>query len=406
MNRLATPIEPRNEFSPMNQNNRYLPPNPAPLRPAQRVHWRRALLAVGWLLLPLATPSVMADQVLKLSKEQRASLVLETQKVTMSDQIPVTQGIARIAPAPSDQASHRVMAPLSGLVVGDLPSVGDAVKVGQILARLDSDQLADYLAQWQSAAANALAARHALSRDKALFADGLIPRKRLEGTQAAAAMAKAHLQAARARLATAGVTDPAELEQQGSAAGKGAVIQVKAPTAGVVTQRSVMPGDRVTQGQPLFEITSADQQWWLLSVPPDLLPPAGTPLWLNIADCPQPAKVKLVDLAVDSASQMVTLRAQAAQACTRLRPGQYVDATLTRKADQPVAKVPLASVTRLAKQEQVYIARGGEIRAVNVKVLGRGHGLAYVSGALRAGDQVISKGISRLKGIELGLGGE
>jgi len=382
-------------------------PSTAPLRT-----WRRPLLAAG-LCLPLLAgtlPQAWADQVVKLTPDQRAGLPMETTKVTASERVPVTQGLARIRPASSDQASHRVMAPLSGQVVGDLPAQGDSVKAGQVLVRISSDQLAGYLGQWQSAAADALAARQALARDKALFADGLIPRKRLETSQANASMAQAHLAATRARLATAGIDDPDKLQSESMGKAHGAEIAIKAPIAGVITSRSVMPGDRVSQGAAMFEITSATSQWWLMSVSPDVLPPTGTPLWMNVDGCDQSAKVRLMDLAVNPASQLITLRAHPDQACARLRPGQYVDATLMKGVEQPVAVVPQVAVTRLGKQDQVYVVRGGEIRAVSVRILGRGNGQVYVqavtAGALREGDSVVTQGVSRLKGIELGMGSE
>lgn len=370
--------------------------------------WRWGSVIVGTVLSMLvATAPVQADQVIQLSAEQRAGIPLKTEVAKASDRIPVTSGLVRVAAAASDQASQRVMAPLGGQLSGDLPSQGDMVKAGQVLVRISSAQLAEYLGQWQSASADALAARQALDRDKALFAEGLIPRKRLESAQATARMAQARLSAMRAQLATAGVPDPAKLD---ASALRGAEIEVKAPISGVITQRSVMPGDRVAQGAPLFEITSVQQQWWLFSVSPDQLPPQGTPLWLDVDGCKQSAKVRLVDLAVNPASQLITLRAQPDQACARLRPGQYVDATLMKAVDQPVVMVPQVAVTRLGKQDQVYVVQGSEIRAVSIRILGRGNGQVYVqavtAGALREGDTVVTQGVSRLKAVELGMGGE
>ncbi len=385
--------------------------HPTPMNRAPRTGapvWRRVSVVVGAILSMLvATAPVQADQVIKLSAEQRAGIPLKTEEAQASDKIPVTSGLVRVAAAASDQASQRVMAPLGGQLSGDLPSQGDTVKAGQVLVRISSAQLAEYLGQWQSASADELAARQALERDKALFAEGLIPRKRLESAQATARMAQAHLSAMRAQLATAGVPDPAKLD---ASALRGAEIEVKAPISGVITQRSVMPGDRVTQGAPLFEITSVQQQWWLFSVSPDQLPPQGTPLWLNVTGCSESAKVRLVDLAVNSATQMITIRAKPVKACATLRPGQYVDATLMEAAEKPAIVVPQVALTQLEGQQQVYVERDGAIHAIQVAVLGRGNGAAYLrpvtAGALQAGDAVVTQGISRLKAFELGMGGE
>lgn len=368
-----------------------------------------AFLMAGLCGLPLApalaqaTPTVNAGvpkpaQAIVIPEAMRPNLKIQSVPVVSTQNLPITQGLASISAAASNQASSQVSAPADGLIVGNLPQIGQTVTAGQTLFELASAGLADLQGQWSMAQARAALAQQNLSRDAALFTDGLIAKKRLDDTRSQAQSAAAELNAATARLQVAGIT-----------AGKqatGGHLAVRAPVTGVVTQRKIMPGERVMAGQALFEITMSGEQWWLMAVPPALAPAAGSQAELKIAGCPEAAPVKLVDLAVDPLSQMVTLRAEPKTPCAHLRPGQKANASLWIMQPSPVQVVPIGAVTELDNQQQVFVQRGEQFFLMPVQLRGEFDGMAYVLGDFQPQDLIVTHGMSRLKALALGMGAE
>lgn len=339
-----------------------------------------------------------APKAITIPEAMRANLKTQSVAIQFSQNLPITQGMVSISAAASNQASSQVSAPTDGQVIGDLPQLGQTVQAGQTLFELASAGLADLQAQWSMAQAKASLAQQSLSRDQSLFADGLIARKRLEESRSMAQSAAAELSAASARLKLAGVT--------ASSRNLNSNLAVRAPISGVVTQRKIMPGERVSMGQALLEITASADQWWLMAVPPAKAPTAGQQATLQIVGCPEPAPVRLIDLTVDPMSQLVTLRAKPGLACASLRPGQMTNASLWVQHVEPVIALPIAAITELDNQPQVFVQRGESYFLVPVQLRGEFDGMAYVLGDFQPKDRVITHGMSRLKAIVLGMGGE
>lgn len=147
-------------------------------------------------------------------------------------------------------------ADIGSSVMGRLVSLpvreGDAVRAGQVLARIDpvpaasqADAARAALAALESehaaAAADATAAGRALARARALAADGVAARADLDGAEAAADAARARLEAADRRVAEA----RARLAQARDALAK---TEITAPRDGVVTRLPVREGEMVVVG--------------------------------------------------------------------------------------------------------------------------------------------------------------
>ena len=357
-----------------------------------------ALLAISAAVSTnsLAAAEASSPTAITIPDAMRPNLNVKTQPIEFSKQVPVTQGMVTISAASSNQASMQVSAPADGQVMGTLPQVGQAVQAGDILFEIASAQLGDAMAQWQMAKAKVTLAQQNLNRDTALFKDGLIAKKRLEATRGEAQMASAELKAASARLKAAGADS--------SAQNGGINLGVRAPITGVITQRMVMPGERVTTGQSLFDITATQDQWWLLAISPNKAPAAGQKAELKIAGCPESASVQLVDLAVDPTSQLITLRARPNAPCATLRPGQVSTATLWIEQAKPAASLPISALTELDDNTHVFVQRGQNYFSIPVTRVGEADGQAFVTGQFEPGDRVVSSGISQLKALSMGMG--
>jgi membrane fusion protein, multidrug efflux system len=141
-----------------------------------------------------------------------------------------------------------VRARVEGDITGVYAREGQRVTRGQVLARFDNTtQSSDR----ESAAADRDAARSDVTnaqwnfdQSAELFRAGAIPERDLRAAEQALAVAKARLAATESRLKAANQTD--------------SDTRVIAPTTGVVSQRSVEPGEHVSRGAPLFTVVRND----------------------------------------------------------------------------------------------------------------------------------------------------
>jgi len=191
-------------------------------------------------------------------------------------------------------------ATVTGRIAEVLVREGDRVQAGQLLARLDSDELSAQSDQAQAslqlararvdgqhelalptsqatlaqASANLTAARQEAQRTRDLFARGFIAQARVDETERAVQVAQAQVDAARAgaKVNLGGGNEALQArlrvrEAQAAAALAQARLQqtrIVAPTPGRIVLRSVDPGQIVQPGKMLFQF-AADGSTQLLA---------------------------------------------------------------------------------------------------------------------------------------------
>ncbi|UIY29095.1 efflux RND transporter periplasmic adaptor subunit [Neorhizobium galegae] len=190
------------------------------------------LLGVSIACLTACAPQEEARQ-----KNGRHVETVTVQAVSVSETISTTGEIS--ARVQSD-LSFRV----SGRIIARLVDVGDHVKAGQVLARLDTqEQTADLqvaLANLQSAQEQQTQARQAFDRQQSLFTTGVTTLAALDNAREALLTTQATVQSAQAQLDTArdtlGQTD------------------LKADANGIITARNAEVGQVAQAAQLIFTL--------------------------------------------------------------------------------------------------------------------------------------------------------
>ena len=163
----------------------------------------------------------------------------------------------------------------------------------------------------------------------------------------AAERAKSLAQAARSRLELWGLW-PEQVEAIERAGRASPTVDVLAPLTGVVTKKSVVVGDYVSEGSSLFDVADLSAVWVKARVYEDdlALVRAGQELHVTTSTWPGEVftgTVVFVDPFLDRATRTADLRADLPNPDGRLRPGTYVTASL----QVPLAEVaPFASIPK------------------------------------------------------------
>ena len=164
---------------------------------------------------------------------------------------------AKLDPLPGGEAV--VAAPAAGrLMAEQLPSIGDQVRAGATMARLEprltgSIDRATLIGEVAEAESALEGARVEQARAERLLADRAVPARRVEDARRAATVAEARLKAAEARL-----TQRDETLRSGGGASAGNAFVLRAPIAGRITEVMATIGASYDEGALLFKITRTD----------------------------------------------------------------------------------------------------------------------------------------------------
>ena len=285
---------------------------------------------------------------------------------------------------------------IAGTVEEALVREGDRVEADQPLARIG---MLDYESQQQQAEAaqatsvsearvaalTAAQAKRDLGRSEELAKGGINAVADLETVRSLAERAEAAERAAQARLAASEAAVDVLARQL-------AKRIVRAPFAGVVTRRSVEPGQSVVPGTSLYLVAEmsaveiyadtdeTNVKRLRTGQPATVLAPA-------YKDQPFPAKLTQIGPRVDWERGVVGLRLTPENRPDFLLPNMTVDVNIEVGRFPNGLTLPAAAVLRLREGAFVLRARDGEFTRQAVTVVGENPRAIAITG-LAAGDQV------------------
>ena len=276
-----------------------------------------------------------------------------------------------------------VAAQISGRIVAINVDVGDRVKKGEVIVRIDEREVADAYAGSQAQIAQAQAAlRNAQSiyeRTRQLFSQKFM-------SQAALDKALADYKAAQAQLEAAVALG----SQAATVKGFAAVI---APYSGVVAQRHVELGEMVTPGKPLMTGFDPRDLRVVATIPQDKL---GAVRKSGAARIEFPALAKTLAggsvtflPAADAQTHTTRVRVNLPQSIAGAYPGMFARVHFITGRVQKLV-IPAAAVVRRSELTAVYVVGdGGGVKLRQIR-LGEAAGEAGIEvlAGLSPGDRI------------------
>ena len=320
-------------------------------------------LALGvWQVLPSkkareATVASQATQRTQTVVELAAGDIVQVKTRELAQGVPIAGALKAVNTA---LVKARVAGELLGLTVRE----GDAVKAGQIIARIDSTEyearVRQAQQQAQAAAAQVDIARRQFENNRSLVAQGFISKTALESSTASLAAAEATYQAAQANadIAAKAVGDTV----------------VRAPLGGVISQRLAQPGERVAVEGRIVEIVDLSQLELeaALSAGESLSVRVGQTAQLQIEGSAQRLNARVVRINPSAvAGSRAVLVYLAVDATPGLRQGLFAQGTLGTQRTLALV-VPLSAVRTDKPQPYVQLINQQQVVHQRVKLGARG----------------------------------
>ena len=338
-----------------------------------------------------APPPAMVEQ------DQDVNLI----KVDRPEQYPVVTATAREAApelhvtgvvSPDVSRNVPVISLASGRVVEIGAKLGDEVRKGQLLMRVQSADISAALSDYRKALADQVLARAQLDRANTLHEKGAMAKKDLEIAQDADAKARVDVETTAERLRVLG----ADINQPGG------IIDIHAPVSGVITEQNVTAaaGVKTLDNSPnLFTIADLSHVWILCDVYENDLSNVRTGEYADVRLNAYPGKVfparisqigPILDPNTRTAKVRLELRNPGF-----MRLGMFVTATFHGLLKQTRAVVPASAVLHLHDRDWVYVpAEGKAFRRVEVT---GGNMLAgnmqEILAGITPGDRVVSNAL-------------
>ena len=329
-------------------------------------------------------------------------------QVDHPDQFPLVAAVEHVA-APQLRATGTVTPDISrnvpvisvatGRVVEIAARLGDTVKKGQLLLRVQSADVSSAFSDYQKAVADEQLTRTQLERAQLLYDKGAFSLNDLQVAQDTDAKAKVDVKAAAEKLRVLGSTD---LDQPSG------IVEIRAPVSGVITDQQVTNAAGVAGlGAPNpFTISDLTYVWILCDVYENDLSSVHLGQNADIRLNAYPDRnftgvISNVGPILDPNMRTAKVRLEVRNPGL-MRPGMFVTATFHGKTRERRAAVPATAILHLHDRDWVYVptkdrkfrraeVTGGDMLPGNMQEIVAG---------LAPGDQVVANALELQNTVE------
>jgi RND family efflux transporter MFP subunit len=342
----------------------------------------------GRVLPALAALPILAGCEAQTASSEKVDRPVQVQRVAFENINPSREFVGVVRARYETDLGFRV----AGKMVARSVHVGDRVKAGDVIARLDPQ---DLKLQVESADAELAAATSNLSQAKADFERYETLRTRgfasvadYERKKAAKDEAEGRLERARRAL------DLARNQLDYS--------DLKASADGVITATLAEPGQVVALGQAVARLAHRGEKEAVVALPETWLAEArkakaSVRLW---SDRDRAFDATLRELApqADTATRTYAARFTIKDADDTVAFGMTATVTLANAGDDRAAKLPLSAILNRGTGPQVFVVdEANALVSKPVQVAAFTEESALVTGGIRDGDKVVTLGVQKLE---------
>lgn len=281
--------------------------------------------------------------------------------------------------------------------------LGDAVKKGDVLAVLDSRELAELQRELLAARERLTLAEASFARQEALWKEQISAEKEYLAARQAVAEARIEHRSAAQKLGAAA----------GAGGGKGGGYALIAPIDGTIIEKHIAVGEVLKEDTQVFVIADLSTVWVNVTVYAKDLRRVhvGQGAWVTAEGTPAPARgtVTYLGHVLDEGNRSASARVELREPDRAFRPGLFATVDVSvEEVDAPVV-VSDEAIQRVDGEDVVFVQEGEAFEARPVKLgrrgaadpAGQGARVVEIAEGVAAGERYVGKNSFVLK-AELG----
>jgi RND family efflux transporter MFP subunit len=282
---------------------------------------------------------------------------------------------------------------IDGRLIERLVGVGDVVRTGQVVARLDPENEESALqaaqAQLVGARARLVETRNNYERLKGLVAENAISRAAFESAEANFRAAESAVEAGQAQVT---------LSQN-----RLSYTRLVSNVAGVVALAPVEPGEVVPAGRPVLEVANEGAREAVFDVPAAIkdVAPANPEITVSLTADPRvtaKGRVRETSPRADPVTGTFKVRVALADAPAAMRLGSTVLGRMRTEAGTGIA-IPASALVRADRQSAVWLfdPKTQTVAQRTIEVARLDPSSVTVAAGLQPGDIVVTAGVQALR---------
>lgn len=291
---------------------------------------------------------------------------------------------------------------IEGIIRTVAVDLGSRVKQGDLLATISSVGISQAQGKYLSALAEVRLAEETIKREQELRAKSISPEQDLQIARAALAVAQARRDTAQQHLLTLGAST-VQLKQLATNRRATGTLEMRAPFAGEVIERSSVPGALAKAGVKLFRVADLSSMWAMLTLPEAQLSSVLVGQSVRLKADAHPGQeftgqLTWISSEVDRTTRMAKARAEFDNSKGRLRANMFATAEIELSAPQSTVLIPDQSVQWLGNRPFAFVRETRDLYSARPLLLGaRTDGFRAVMAGLQAGENIVSEGSFSLK---------
>lgn len=298
----------------------------------------------------------------------------------------------------NDQIAH-VIPRVAGVVREVRKSTGDTVKSGELLAVLESMEIADASASYFSAEARRKLLEASFKRKELLWKEEIVSKQAYQESLEALALAQVEERSALQKLVALDMPI-AKLKQQSLNQSQNlSRYEIRAPFSGQIMERDIVLGEATQPNVPVFVLANLDTVWVELNVYPKDLDRIRIGQQLRVTTANKSAKARIIYIrpVVNEESRATTVRALLDNHDQHWQPGLFVSGEILAEQTEAPVVVAHDALMTLHNREVVFVQEGDKLSVRQVITGARDNHWVEVLQGLQANEAYVSAGAFVLK---------